>query len=1054
MSDSFKTKKLIQQQINSGALNSFFNKGQVNTLNVGRSGQNSLNVIGNENVDGLFVADKIGINTSNPTKPLEVNSSTIFEGKISVSASSVSPPYTATVTGTNTKFKKLFNQYDLIIFPNSNNIEIYGIINAVVVSDTTLNITLANQLTSAITNVNYQGFYYNQGTISINSDPLNLKKVLGTNTLFKSFFKNGDKFITINNSILEIQNVNNIVSDTELYTSGTFSNTTPTSGLNNYCAVLYDIIDDYGNMGLGTYNPSQKLDVDGNINVSGHIYNNGVLVEVSPWLNSIVPATPPYTQNIYYDLGYVGIGNVSSNPAYLLDVYGSARFQDTIINSTTDSSSVGTGSLTTTGGVGITKNLNVGGTFTVAGLTSANGGITVPTAKSVLINGTSTLTVGSGATTLGGVLAVTGLTSANGGITVPTAQSVLINGTSTLTIGTGATTLGGTLTVTGLTSANGGITVPTGQTVTLNGTTSLTVGGALTVTGLTSANGGITVPTAQSVLINGTSTLTVGTGATTLGGVLIVTGLTSTNGGITVPTAQSVLINGTSTLTVGTGATTLGGTLTVTGLTSTNGGITVPTAQSVLINGTSTLTVGTGATILGGSLTVTGLTSTNGGITVPTGQSVLINGNSILTVGTGATTLGGSLTVTGLTSTNGGLTVPSGQAVQINGNSTLTVGTGATTLGGALTVTGLTSANGGITVPTSMAVAINGNSTLTVGTGATTLGGALTVAGLTSANGGITVPTSMAVAINGTSTLTVGTGTTTLGGALTVAGLTSANGGITVPTSMAVAINGTSTLTVGTGITTLGGALTVTGLTLANGGITVPTSMAVAIDGTSTLTVGTGTTTLGGLLNVTTFLTTLSNGLTVSGTNGVSLNSTTNTINIGDGANNNNINIGTAGVRTLTVGNNTAGTKLNITAGTSNATDGVIVTGNTYLNNKYINYVDITTLADADYTPTGINFVNGYYFQSVALSVARNFTTPTAANIVAAIKNCIVGSCFNFTISNKGGINNRVIVGGTSVDVTNLISTTIATNKVATFICRITNVGSGTETAVLYDTVV
>jgi hypothetical protein len=112
--------------------------------------------------------------------------------------------------------------------------------------------------------------------------------------------------------------------------------------------------------------------------------------------------------------------------------------------------------------------------------------------------------------------------------------------------------------------------------------------------------------------------------------------------------------------------------------------------------------------------------------------------------------------------------------------------------------------------------------------------------------------------------------------------------------------------------------------------------MAVAINGTSTLTVGTGTTTLGGALNVTTALTTLSNGLTVSGTNGISLNSTTNTINIGDGANSNNINIGTAGARTLTVGNNTAGTIVNITAGTTNATDGVVVKGNTYFNNKYI----------------------------------------------------------------------------------------------------------------------
>ena len=808
MSDSFKMKKLIQQQINSGSLNSFFNKGQVNNLNVGRFGQNSLNVLGNQNVDGLFIADKIGINTSNPTKPFEVNSCTIFEGKISVSVSTGSVPYTSTVVGTNTKFTKLFNPNDLIIFPNVNNIEIYGII-TVVTDNFTLDIELFEELIESIDDVNYQGFYINPGTIDINSDPLNLRQVLGTNTLFNSYFKNGDKFVTINNGELYIQTVNNIISDTELFCSGNFPDITPASGLANYCSVIYDIIDDYGNMGLGTYNPIEKLDVDGNINLSGHIFNNGTLVEVSPWNNSAIPATPPYTQNIYYDLGYVGIGDVSSDPQYLLDVYGSARFQDTIIDSTTDSTNITTGALITTGGVGITKKLNVGGTFTATGLTSANGGITVPTAKSVLINGTSTLTVGTGATTLGGTLTITGLTSANGGITVPTAKSVLINGTSTLTVGTGATILGGTLTTTGLTSANGGITVPTGQTVVLNGTTSITVGGALTVSGLTSTNGGLTVPTAQSVILNGTSTLTVGTGATTLGG-----------------------------------------TLTTTGLTSANGGITVPTAKSVLINGTSTLTVGTGATILGGTLTTTGLTSANGGITVPTG-------------------------------------------------------------------------------------------------------------------------------------------------------------------------------------------------------------MAVAINGTSTLTVGTGATTLGGVLNVTTDLTTLSNGLTVSGTNGVSLNSTTNTIDIGNDADNNDINIGTDGIRILTVGNNNAGTIVNIISGTTNPTDGVVIEGNTYINNKCLNYVVITPMAtNSDPTPTGIEFVNGYFLQNGGMTGALNFTTPTAADIVAAINNCIVGSCFKFTINNKGGGFTRTIVGGAGVDITNLISSGIATNKVATFLCRITNIVSGSETAVLYDTVV
>jgi hypothetical protein len=131
-----------------------------------------------------------------------------------------------------------------------------------------------------------------------------------------------------------------------------------------------------------------------------------------------------------------------------------------------------------------------------------------------------------------------------------------------------------------------------------------------------------------------------------------------------------------------------------------------------------------------------------------------------------------------------------------------------------------------------------------------------------------------------------------------------------------------------------------------------------------------------------------------------------------------------------------------------------MITGNTYLNNKYINYIDITQMTTTDPAPTGIVFVNGYFLQSGSMGGALNFTTPTAANIVAAIKNCIVGSCFKFTINNKGGGSNRTIVGGTNVDLLNLISNVVATNKVATFICRITNIGSGSEAAVLYDTVV
>ena len=82
------------------------------------------------------------------------------------------------------------------------------------------------------------------------------------------------------------------------------------------------------------------------------------------------------------------------------------------------------------------------------------------------------------------------------------------------------------------------------------------------------------------------------------------------------------------------------------------------------------------------------------------------------------------------------------------------------------------------------------------------------------------------------------------------------------------------------------------------------------------------------------------------------------------------------------------------------------------------------------------------------------FTISTAANIVAAINNCIVGSYFTFTINNKAGAaNDRTIVAGTGITITNLISPIIPGGSSLVFICRITNIGSGTEAAELYDTV-
>ena len=157
------------------------------------------------------------------------------------------------------------------------------------------------------------------------------------------------------------------------------------------------------------------------------------------------------------------------------------------INDAQDSTSKTTGALILTGGAGIGKNLNVGGTLTLTGLLDANGGATIDNIRIGVVGdneidtSTGNLTIDSagGTTTIdddltvSGTLGVTGATTltglldANGGATIDNIRigiagdNEIDTSTGNLTIDSsgGTTTIDDDLTVSGTTTLNSNVDV-------------------------------------------------------------------------------------------------------------------------------------------------------------------------------------------------------------------------------------------------------------------------------------------------------------------------------------------------------------------------------------------------------------------------------------------------------------------------------------------------------------------------------------------------------------------------------------------------------------------
>jgi hypothetical protein len=138
---------------------------------------------------------------------------------------------------------------------------------------------------------------------------------------------------------------------------------------------------------------------------------------------------PPTRDSVIFNPEYFQTSLADLDTTYLNQNYlrfpfaqGLQNMQKINITDTTESSDVNSGSLVTDGGIGLAKNLNVGGLTTATGLITANGGLTTGAGQVLTSTGTTTLT---------GITTATGLILADGGLTM--------GGTNIITLGTGAT---------------------------------------------------------------------------------------------------------------------------------------------------------------------------------------------------------------------------------------------------------------------------------------------------------------------------------------------------------------------------------------------------------------------------------------------------------------------------------------------------------------------------------------------------------------------------------------------------------------------------------------
>jgi hypothetical protein len=181
---------------------------------------------------------------------------------------------------------------------------------------------------------------------------------------------------------------------------------------------------------------------------------------------------PPTRDSVIFNPEYFQTSLADLDTTYLNQNYlkfpfaqGLQNMQKINITDTTESSDVNSGSLVTDGGIGLAKNLNVGGLTTATGLITANGGLTTGAGQVLTSTGNTVLTGNTIANSL--IIANGGLTTAAGQVLTSTGNTVLTGNTTAtgLILADGGLTMGGTNIITLGTGATAATSTQLGYTV-------------------------------------------------------------------------------------------------------------------------------------------------------------------------------------------------------------------------------------------------------------------------------------------------------------------------------------------------------------------------------------------------------------------------------------------------------------------------------------------------------------------------------------------------------------------------------------------------------------